>query len=152
MRFLATLVLTVAVAGCGLQRTNPEPPPRPTPEPTPVYVTLTAQAVTASIPMPRTTAVGGVRMTVVSLNNPAGQGLLIKVTLKSPDGHLADLGTISPYPVDRPGSSAHLQLPDEDVDDSGRPADLRLRMTALPDGASLDSKLAITLAVTPTQG
>lgn len=152
MKFLATLVFTVTVAGCGLLRTDPGPPPRPTPELTTINVTLTAQAVKASIPMPRMTAVRGVRITVVSLNNSAGQGLLIKVTLESPDGHLADLGTISPYPTDRPGSSAHLRLPAEGVDISGRPADLVLQMTAIPDGTQLKSDLAITLAVTPTPG
>jgi hypothetical protein len=98
--------------------------------------------------MPRTAAVRGVRITVVSLNNSAGQGLLIKATLKSPDGRLADVGTISPYPADRPGSSAHLRLP---VQDAGKPADLLLRMTAMPDGAPVNSDVAVTLAVTPTQ-
>lgn len=152
MKFLAVLVLTVAVAGCGPLRSDPGPPPRPTPEPTTVSVTLTPQATTASIPMPRTTAVRGVRITVVSLNNSTGQGLLIKVTLESPDGRLADLGTISPYPVDRPGSSAHLRLPAQDVGISGKPADLLLRITAMPDGAPVNSDVAVTLAVTPTQG
>ncbi len=97
---LACLVL--AVVGCGGCATSA---PRPTPTPTGLaVVVLTADRPTAQVPQPRLPGATAVRLHVLAVTNPGGQGLDIGVDVEDAAtmAHRVHVGDVSLYPPNRP--------------------------------------------------
>jgi hypothetical protein len=91
---------------------------------------------------------------IIRLDNPSLQGLLIRASLSGPSGRRVELGTVSPFPADRPGTLP-IMLPDGAVAafTSGyRDVTLRLEPANREDSLRDDVRAEVGINVTGSVG
>lgn len=108
---LAVAVAATLVAGgdCGSSERPAAPPTVAVRTP----MTLTAASPTARFPADRSASANLVTVRVVSIQNPALQGLVLSVGIEVGQRTI-DVGRVSPFPADQPGTYV-LRLPSDAV-------------------------------------
>lgn len=109
-------------------------------------MTLTAASPTARFPATRSASADVVTVRVVSIQNPALQGLVLSVAIVA-GSRTVDVGRVSPFPADQPGTYV-LRLPSDAVR-AIRASGTTIVVTVSPIGAGPVAP-GVTLAVDAT--
>lgn len=105
LRLVALTTAIVLLGGCSPGGTDT---PKPSPVISPAVVKLTAAAPIARMPVEPIRDAKTLRLTIISIDNRALQGVQLNVSIRREGGAAVPVGTAGPFPVDHP---SELRLP-----------------------------------------